>query len=172
MGRFASYHDRALRIIQRFLELSHAAIDHEVMCDRAQDDEDVKDFVASEARIVSPGPFDGVKDAADGIENAAQDHPEEWLSASSLIDHGDCDDADPSQGDIDARGEFSRCVDPEEGEQAAADRERPDERQNDGASGSRKYGQAQGGIGACDEQVDSHVVDLAQEDSAVHCGVD
>lgn len=154
------------------LDLSEATIDEEEVCDGAEYDENVKDFVASEARVMSSGPFDGVENAADGVENAAEEEPKQGDPPGILVDEGDDGEAEPTESDVDSGGDFSRAVDPEPGHGDAGDGERPDEGEEDKPSGAVENGEAEWGVSAGDEGVDGAMVEFSQGDSRGDVGVD
>lgn len=78
-------------------------IHHNVMAETAAHDEEVEDLVGSE--VLMPGVEDrqlqGIDHAAQGIDDAAGQKPQETGSGQGAEDLGKCQDAYPAHGNID-----------------------------------------------------------------------
>lgn len=143
-------------------KLRDTGINHDVVDDGAQHDENVKDFVAPEIRIMASGPFQGVHDTAERVKDAAAEEPKDRANTGVCIDKGKGSNADPTKGDIDAGGQFARHVNPAKGKDATDEGERPNRDKKSDAKRTGKPSQTNGRISPRDETINGGMIHFSQ----------
>ncbi len=134
----------------------------------------MENFMAAEAWVVAPGPFDGVEDAPHRVQHAPQHQPEKAFRREDLAQGIEGHHRQPPHKEVDAGGQPAGRADPHQGQHQAGQRQPPDHpEQGPAPSAALPQGdQAHRGIRPGNEKIDGTVVEFAQGDAAPDAGID
>ncbi len=141
------------------------------MAEGAQDDEDVPDLVEAENARKWIGLLEDVDDGSDGVEQPSQHEPGERTRRYVRENFAKACDGKPAHQEVKTRREPTGRADDDELHEDAEQGERPDDGEEAEAPEAGEVVQADGGVGAGDEQVDGGMVELAQKEGDPGSGV-
>ena len=149
--------------LRHFLD-SHISEHHHIMAETSAHHKEMEDLMGTEILMfgIEDRKFQGVNDAADGINDTAGQKPSECARCQGCDDLFDRGETYPAHGDVDQGGEPFRTVDPECVHQNADGRDGPNQSQEAVADRIAEDDQADRSVGSCDQDEDHHVIDLAK----------
>ena len=137
-------------------------------------DEQVKDFVRAKKGVhgIEKWQLQRIDDSANGIDNAARQKPSEGGGGECVYNLGKCQDAHPAHTDIEYGGKPFRAGNPESFDNDAGKGDGPYERTQKISRPVIQDDQADGGVCACDQDENHHMVELAQNPVGALCKVE
>lgn len=148
------------------LRLHHHEIHQEEVGDAPQQDEHMEDLVTAEAGVVPSRPLHRVQHPAQGVEQPAQHQPEHPLRGHVPQQAREHEHGHPPHDQVGPRRHPPRRVDPPQGHHRTGQGHPPHHRKHGEPPVLSEHQQADGRIGAGDEEIDGDMVIFPKGDAA------
>lgn len=141
----------------------HEEIHQDQMAGAAAHYKQMEDFVGTEVLVpgVEQGKLQRINDAAHGVDDPSCQQPSEGCAGKTGNDLGKSDYAGPSHGNIENGGEPFRAGNPAGFHDDAEQCDTPHQSAEHITGSASQHDQADGGIGACDQNEDHHMINFS-----------
>lgn len=144
-----------------FLLSGDIVVHKDKVADAAAHDKEMEDLMGTEVLVsgIKKGQFQGVDHAARRINKAACEKPEKGRHGQGEVQGAQGEENDPPHGNVQNGGKPFRTSHPAQLKEHADDGNGPNDGEQTISQCVLKNGHAHGGIGACDQHEDHHVIE-------------